>query len=49
MQGISWLDEELLASQEGLCPMQFISCILKKEGVFRQIMGNYLPADMMSS
>jgi hypothetical protein len=27
MQGISWLAEELLDSQEGLCPMDLVICI----------------------
>jgi hypothetical protein len=33
MQRISWLAEELLASQDGLCSMELVSCILKKEEV----------------
>jgi hypothetical protein len=28
MQGISWVAQELLASQEGLCPMELVSMML---------------------
>jgi len=33
MQRISGLTDELLTSQEGLCSMEFVSCILKKDEV----------------
>jgi hypothetical protein len=28
MRGISWLAEKLLASQEGLCSMEFVSLVI---------------------
>jgi len=37
MQGVSWLAEELLASQEGLCSMEFDSYASTSELLFSTI------------
>jgi hypothetical protein len=34
MPGISWLSEDLLASQKGLCSMEFLICDKLNEGLF---------------
>ena len=37
MQGVSWLAEDLLASQEGLCSMEFDSYASTSEFLFSTI------------